>query len=139
MFNIRDEKWRIAFSLEDYLTSKLKADERYIKFFVRATGKKDGVPTQRSLPFHRCTDADLGGFLPVEPTSVELLTAITTDPDRGLFCIEWDKSEVNLHGNENKKNYEILEIMVLPCNMRQTHLGATEDNISDDCIADLDA
>ena len=117
----------------------MKLDERYIKFFVRTKGKKDGVPTQSAIPYRRCTDTDLGEFLPVETTSVELLDAVTTDPDRGLFCIEWDKFEVNLHGNENKKNFEILEIMVLPCNMRQTHLGATEDNISDECIADLDA
>ena len=117
-FNVQEEKWRIAFSLEDYLTSKLKADPRYIKFFVRATGKKDGVATQRAVPFHKCTEADLGEFLPVEPTSVALLDAVTTDPDRGLFCIDWEKADINLHGNENKKNYEILEIMVLPCNMR---------------------
>ena len=73
LFNIQDEKWRIAFSIEDYLTSKLSIDERYIKFFVRATGRKDGVDTARTLPFHKCTDADLGEFLPVEKTSVELL------------------------------------------------------------------
>ena len=64
---------------------------------------------------------------------------MTTNPDRGFFCIEWDKADMNLHGNENKNDYEILEIMVLPCNHRETHLGGTEDKISDKCIADLDA
>ena len=121
------------------MTSKLRVDPRYVKFYVRATGKKNGVATQRAIHFHRCTNADLDSFDPVESTSADLLTSVTTDPDRGLFCIEWDKADVNLHGNENKSNYEILEILVLPCNHRQTHIGDTEDHIPEECIADLDA
>ena len=139
LFNIHDENWRIAFTLEDYLTSKMKMDPRYVKFYVRTVGKKDGVPTQRAIPFHRCTNDDLAEFDPVEQTSNDLLKALTTDPDRGLFCIEWDKADINLHGNENKKNYEIIEIMVLPCNHRLTHIGDTEDRITEECVADLDA
>ena len=81
----------------------------------------------------------MDSFDPVESTSADLLTSVTTDPDRGLFCIDWDKADVNLHGNENKSNYEIIEIMVLPCNHRQTHIGDTEDHIPEECIADLDA
>ena len=43
-----------------------------------------------------------------------------------------------MQGNENKRTYEILEILVLPCNMKLTLIGDTEDRIPDDCIADLD-
>ena len=138
-FNVQEEKWRIAFAFEDYLTSKNKIDPRYVKFFVRATGKLEGEEVVRAIPFGKCTESDLAEFLPVEPSSAPLLEKLTTDPERGLYCIDWEKADLNLHGNENKKNYQILEIMVLPCNMRQTHIGDTEDHIPDECIAELDA
>ena len=71
-FNMQQEKFRVAFSLEDYSTDKLKADPRYIKFFVRTVGKKDGVPTQKAVPFHRCSEGDMSEFLAPEPGSVDL-------------------------------------------------------------------
>ena len=71
-FNMQEEKFRVAFSLEDYSTAKLKADPRYIKFFVRTVGKKDGVPTQKAVPFHRCSEGDMSEFLAPEPGSVDL-------------------------------------------------------------------
>ena len=38
IFDTKEEKWRIAFALEDYLTKEMKTDEKYIKMFVRLTG-----------------------------------------------------------------------------------------------------
>ena len=138
VFNTKEEKFRLAFTLEDYLTSKLKADPRYIKFFVRRHGKKNGVSYDESIPFAPCTEADMNEFLTPEPGSVDLGEALASDPDRGLYCVNWDGSNINLQGNENKNTFEILEVMVLPCNMKLTTVGDTEDRIPDDCIADLD-
>ena len=38
IFDTKKEKWRIAFTLEEYLKNEMKTDERYIKMFVRVTG-----------------------------------------------------------------------------------------------------
>ena len=38
IFDLYQEKFRLAFTLEDYFTSEMKIDPNYIKFVVRATG-----------------------------------------------------------------------------------------------------
>ena len=42
-------------------------------------------------------------------------------------------------GEEINAEYQRLEIVLVPCNYLHTHLGYTEDFISDECIADLQA
>jgi len=43
VFDPQDEKFMVAFSLEDYWTSGFKDDPRYIKWFAHYTTTKDGV------------------------------------------------------------------------------------------------
>ena len=60
------------------------------------------------------------------------------DPDRGLFCLDMSQNEFELYGTELDHNSQRLTINYLPCNLNLTHMGALDDRIPDDCIADLD-
>ena len=41
--NLRDENLRFAFGIEGFLDNELKADPRYVKWYVRAVNRLDGV------------------------------------------------------------------------------------------------
>ena len=55
-----------------------------------------------------------------------------------MFCIDWDKADINLYGNENNENYQRLEIALVPCNYIHTKWGYQNDSIAEECIADLE-
>lgn len=59
-----------------------------------------------------------------------------TDPERGLFCLDWDKlRDLEIYGSENEDEHQRLEFLMLPCNY--LHKGYAEDTIHPECIADL--
>ena len=40
-----------------------------------------------------------------------------SDPERGLFCIDWDDDDpIEIYGDEIDMNYSRLEILLTPCN-----------------------
>ena len=57
-----------------------------------------------------------------------------------LFCIDWQSSGADLFGAESTGKYGLVEIVVMPCNVKLdiALLGGLTDRISDDCIWDLD-
>ena len=63
---------------------------------------------------------------------------IRADPNRGMFCLDWDKEDLLIYGNERKSEYQRIEILMTPCNYLHTELGFEGDSISDECISDLD-
>ena len=61
------------------------------------------------------------------------------DPERGLFCIDFDPDEsVAIFGEFQDDSYLRLEVTLTPCNYLHTWDGYTGDSISPDCIPDLD-
>ena len=85
---------KIAFTIEDtYGVKKQKSDPRYVKWWFRLHGFQDGEIVQHIYPYHRCTWEDIATFYPVEKQSSDLLQTLMDDPDRGLFCIEFDPNE----------------------------------------------
>ena len=62
-----------------------------------------------------------------------------SDPERGLYCIDWnDEDPTLIYGKEIYMNYSRLEIIFLPCNYLHNEYGFNEEKISPDCIADLE-
>ena len=51
--------YRIAFSFESAVDSKLKDDPRYVKLLARTVRRVDNVLSETILGFHKCTDKDL--------------------------------------------------------------------------------
>ena len=50
--NLSDAGLRFAFGMEGYLDKELKADRRYVKWYVRAVNRIEGVETETFLPYH---------------------------------------------------------------------------------------
>ena len=69
-------------------------------------GKKDGIPYNRYLTPHLCTDKDYADFYPIEETSAGVLQTIRDDPERGFFCLDWEESNpFEVYGGENQDNH----------------------------------
>ena len=50
------------------------------------------------------------------------------------MCIDWSDTEVNLYGTEGlDTNSGTLDVQFLPCNVKETVLGGTEDRIPATC------
>ena len=49
-----------------------------------------------------------------------------------------EEADISIFGNERDRNNMRLEIHVLPCNHRLTHIGGSDDRIPQNCIGDLD-
>ena len=66
VISFREYGLRFAFNVEGYLDNQVKDDPTYVKYLVRMYGKKDGVPYQKILNYHKCTPDELKAFK--EPT-----------------------------------------------------------------------
>ena len=52
-----------------------------------------------------------------------------------MFCLDWEREDIEIYGNEKNAEYSRLEVVLVPCNYVHTHLGYTEDFVHEDCIA----
>ena len=60
------------------------------------------------------------------------------DPERGLFCIDWEKEQIEIGGYYSEENYSRLEVVLVPCNYIHTFLGYQDDYVSSECVGDLE-
>ena len=88
------------------------------------------------IPYHECTDEDWGKFAPTSQAYVDSMEAIKSNPTRGMFCIDWDKEDISIYGNEKNDFYTRIEVVLVPCNYIHTPLGYEEDEVHEDCVAD---
>ena len=102
-------------------------------------GQRNGVEFLRKVPFHKCTDEDYDQFYPVKRQSADLLKQIREDPERGLFCIDWNDEDepIEIAGYEYDANYTRLDIMLVPCNYYHPSFDYTGDTISHNCNPNL--
>ena len=138
-FETRKQNLKMAFTIENYLDNKIRNDTSYIKIFARIAGQKKGEPYGHEIRTHRCTEDELSEFYPVTKESEYLLQQLKTNPERGLYCFDQangEEDDLVFYGNERGMDSARLEINVLPCNHRLSHLGGKDDRIPDDCVAD---
>ena len=50
------------------------------------------------------------------------------------MCLDW--KTVELKATEYGPNFKTMDIQLLPCNMRETIIGGSEDRIPSDCNYD---
>lgn len=127
--NLNEHNFRIAFSVESYLSPfKQKSDSKYVKYIFRMFGKRNGKDFQRVLNYHKCTDEDYAEFYPVKKQSESILEAIKEDPERGMFCFDWkDDDPIEVMGYEFDTDFSRLEVLFVPCNYLHTTLGYQGD------------
>ena len=94
--NLSDAGMQFAFGVEGYLDKQPKDDPRFVKGILRLNGYRDGIGYERLLPYHKCTDEDWQVFAPPAEEAESLFRSYKEDPDRNLFCIDWDKFEEEL-------------------------------------------
>ena len=137
--NLSQENFRIAFTVEQYTWNpKQLNDLRYIKYIFRLYGKRKGEYYQRILPYHTCTDDDYDKFYPVKKSSVSFLKKIRENPERGMFCLDWnDDDPIELIGDTHDDDYTRLELLVVPCNYVHTMLDYQYDSVNPQCVEDL--
>ena len=120
--NLNEKGFRIAFTVESYLSpKKQKRDPNYVKYLFRLFGKQNGQYFERILDYHNCTEDDYAEFYPVKKQSSKALSDIKADPDRGFMCLDWkDDDPFELVGTSIDKDYIRLEVNLLPCNYVHT-------------------
>ena len=89
--NFKEKNLRFAFGVEGFLDKELKDDPKYVKSIVRFITRVDGVNEERFVDYHKCTASDFEDFAPPSADSASLLETYKTNPDRNLYCIDWDK------------------------------------------------
>ena len=123
---------RFAFTVERYASGIKLIDPRYSKLLVRQLIVTDGVPSERVLSVHKCSDADYDLFPEPSKSSEATFKTIRDDPERGFYCLDPDIN-LPLQGTEKDANYQNLEIIMVPCNY--VHPDTT-DQITSECIED---
>ena len=107
VIDLKEKKIRFAFGIEGFLDKELKNDTRYVKNLVRMWGKKNGVPYDKLIPYHRCTEEDLNEFAPPDPSAEGMLNRMKRGGKSGLYCINWDEvdDDVSIWSIEDDDNY----------------------------------
>ena len=138
--NLRDEGLQFAFGIEGWADDELKDDPSYVKIIVRLLGKLDGEKYERIIPHRKCTSEDYEKFATPAKEAVTMFEMYKTDPNRNLFCIDWEElgEDIEIYGNwRDASKYQRIEFLLTPCNYVHTKLGWDGDYILDGCIEDL--
>lgn len=127
-----EEGFAMAIGLEDYTTKEAKNDPTIIKWIARYLRYEDSqIIENRVEPLHTCTDDDFKLFTPPEDRSMSRLEQLKGKG--GLFCIDWEAVGFKLYGSPSDAVHSVIDVVAVPCGMRETVLGASQDNIRDDC------
>ena len=138
VFNFNDKLdlnkigFRLAFSVEGFLDQQVKDDPKYVKYIVRLFGFKDGKRVEYPVPFHKCTESDWALFPPASSDSIDIWSSVKDDPDRNMYCIDWD-GDRSIFGNERNVNFRALDIEFVPCNYLHSKDGSYPDSVTDEC------
>ena len=75
-----DVNYKFAFTVEGVLDDLAKTSSKYVKFLVRAKNTRNGVRTEKLLPYHKCTEEDWSQFPPSSKASGPVFEKIKNDP-----------------------------------------------------------
>ena len=104
-------------------------------------GYKNGEEYEKMIPYHKCTAKDFDEFAPPAPEAEDLLQTYMTNPNRNIYCLDWDQfgEELEVWGaTYDEMNYQRFEYVLVPCNYVHTEIGPTDDKVAEECIADRD-
>ena len=139
IFDLKEEGFMMAFALEDYASRSPRGDLRFLKWVAHyITYDINGdIAEEKAWPLSPCTVDDIAKFdLPDPSTSSNVDRLISQG---GLFCLDYDALDIKIFGAYNGAYHSVLDVMLVPCNVKNTVLGGEEDNIPTDCNWDRQA
>lgn len=139
ILNLREKGQRFAFGVEGFLDKELKEDPRYVKGFARLYGYKNGARYEKFLKYHKCTNEDFDSFPPPAPEAEGLLETYKSNPNRNLYCFDWDElgDLLGIWGvTFDEVSYQRFEYVLVPCNYVHAEIEPTDDFVPDECIPD---
>ena len=77
---------------------------------------------------------------PPADNAVYALNRYKTDPNRNLFCLDWDESQddLELYGYwTDRSKFQRFEFSMNPCNYLHVKNGWDGDTVHPDCVEDL--
>ena len=102
--NLNEIGYKMAFTVEGYLDSKIKDDPKYVKLLARMVYITDGKAHEKVLTLHKCTDKDWSQFEEPARGMEDQINTIKNDPDRGMYCLDQDELEgLEIYGDEKNQ------------------------------------
>ena len=141
VINLKDTGIRFAWSIEGYSDKKIKDDPRFVKTYVRLSGRRQGESQETMLDYHRCTWEDFESFAPPSNDAMNQLNSIMSDEGRGLYCLDWEKlgEILEIWGISQYDDFQYIELVMTPCQYIHDWLGWDGDSIDPDCVWDKQA
>ena len=131
-FQINESDFKFAFTIQNHSDHKRRDDPRYVKMYARLRRKVNGEQQDKTIGHHICTDEELDQFYEPTISSKAEYDDMREDPDRVLYCLDWDNEEMYLVGDRTAALEQHIEILFTACNF----LLDETDSIHPDCIAD---
>ena len=106
-FDYKSTNAKLAVSIQGFEDQTYKNDPRYVKWFVRLFGKKDGERVETHIPFHTCTDEDYDSFYPISPSQETSMKNIRADENAKMICIDWNDDSIpfQIYGETSQPNW----------------------------------
>ena len=83
-----------------------------------------------------CTISDFDKFWPVNENQKVRVEKLKTDGS--LQCIDWSNEDIKIWGTEASGNSGLIDVIAMPCHVRETMIGGTEDRIPADCERNIE-
>ena len=110
-------------------------DPNFVKWYAEYVIQVEGEFTYHEIPMHKCSEAEIARFKEPNKSSKGLVNRLTEA--QGFMCIDW--TQIELFGEEPAETTKTIDVMFLPCNMKETLLGGTVDKIPEGCNYDKQA
>ena len=94
------------------------------------------------MPTHRCEPSDYDAFAPPSDNALYTLNKYKSDPNRNLYCLDWDElsDDLEIFGNwRDPSMYQRIEFMLTPCNYVHTLNDYEGDTVTEQCNTNLTA
>ena len=91
------------------------------------------MKTKTEITMHECSEEDYAQFH--KPNDATLSNLKRIREKGGMMCIDWKRENILLSVETGTKQHAI-DIMFVPCGMRETQMGGTEDRVAEDCNYD---
>ena len=118
----------MAFAVVDYVYGEVKNDPKIVKWYALLVDSVDNKKSFSDIPFYERTEKYFANFY--EPNLRSSGKVNKYKKSGGFMCLDW--KAVELKATDYGPNFKTIDIILLPCSMRETLYGASQDRILSD-------